>query len=162
MTATGQNTQRLVQREPSLKLFRNDKKINMKHAIFLLIALPVMQIHLHTCNTNSMLTLPETFFQCWTHSFEEQEDPNGTSLLFRPCEFTTFPAARFRRTLDFDKDGTCRFLQLAPTDAHTSEAGSWSYQEQNQLIQIFDANESLILQYKLVEVAENQLLLSPV
>lgn len=62
--------------------------------------------------------------QHWVHSYEE-ETPGKTIQIFRPKNSRTFGPSHFRMRYEFAKDGSCKWLFLAPNDAHHLKSGQW-------------------------------------
>lgn len=55
------------------------------------------------------------------------DEPTGESgeWIYRPYGAQDLPLSRFRSEFIFNEDGTCRFLVLAPNDAHYWADGTW-------------------------------------
>lgn len=77
----------------------------------------------------------EFLVNCWTHSMEE--DPDGSTQVYRTCDSMNFPASRFRMVFDLKADGSCEYLQLSPVDAHSMEPGTWTFEIGTQRLMIF-------------------------
>lgn len=52
----------------------------------------------------------------WIHTYEEDGGAGGQ--VFRPDVGQELPPSRFRMSYFFAKDGSCKWLYLAPNDAH--------------------------------------------
>jgi len=63
------------------------------------------------------------FFQGWERSYEEEE-PGGSFEVYRPSDWK-LPAARYRNQFTMNRDGTCEWLVLHPTDRHYFVSGLW-------------------------------------
>ena len=61
----------------------------------------------------------------WMRSQEEDKDPNGTKLLYRP-EGYDFPPARGRSGFTLLKDGTFILIQPSPVDGRQEKPGRWT------------------------------------
>jgi len=90
-----------------------------------------------SCTTNMDEDSLRTDFlvNCWTHSMEE--DPDGTTQVYRTCDSMDFPASRFRMVFDLKADGSCTYLELSPVDAHMMVPGTWSFENGTQRLMIF-------------------------
>lgn len=82
---------------------------------------------------NSLRT--EFLVNCWTHSMEE--DPDGSTQIYRTCDSMDFPSSRFRMVFDLKSDGSCEYLELSPVDAHMMVKGTWSLESGTQRLMIF-------------------------
>ena len=90
-----------------------------------------------SCTTNLEEEGLRTDFlvNCWTHSMEE--DPDGSTQVYRTCDSMDFPDSRFRMVFDLKSDGTCEFLALSPVDAHMMVPGTWTFESGTQRLMIF-------------------------
>lgn len=103
--------------------------------------------------------LVETFntslLNCWTHSYEEEN--NTEEKIYRPCDFREFGPSRYRSTYIFEEDNSCQYLVLATNDAHFFQTATWELDEQTQVIVIKGANNEVIQEIEVIELAEDQL-----
>lgn len=96
---------------------------------------------------------------CWTHSFEESQD-NSELMVYRPCDYKEFPVSRYRHTLELKENGKCAWFELAANDAHFMVNGSWMYDEEKQLLEIYNQSGKSVNKYRLIEIGEDFLKLS--
>jgi hypothetical protein len=76
----------------------------------------------------------------WSRSFEE-EPIHGDVQIYRPTESREFPPAMYRRRYVFNKDRTCEWLVLHPTDAHYMTSGTWIVDPHDRMvILVYDAD----------------------
>ena len=68
-----------------------------------------------------MITLPQTLFQRWTESHEENA---GDVRVYHPDSYA-FPPARGRRGIELREDGTFIHYGIAPEDGTMSVNGEW-------------------------------------
>ena len=103
--------------------------------------------------------LVETFntrlLKCWTHSYEEEN--NTEDKIFRSCDFREFGPSRYRSTYIFEEDNSCQYLVLANNDAHFFQTATWELDEQTQVIVIKGANNEVIQEIEVIELAEDRL-----
>jgi hypothetical protein len=57
----------------------------------------------------------------------EEEGAGDDVQVFRPANSRTFPPSRFRMIYEFQRNGECAWLALAPDDAHQMRRGAWSF-----------------------------------
>jgi hypothetical protein len=88
--------------------------------------------------------------KCWTNS---REEANQTStFIYRPCDYKTFPPSRFRDRIEFEENGKCSYLYLAPTDGHYMVQGEWTYDKSKQVITIKDKSGHIAYNFKAISV----------
>jgi len=92
--------------------------------------------------------------ECWVNSYEESTPDKGYEV-YRPCDYKSFPASRFRFKMELNNDGTCNYFYLAPDDNHKMKPGTWS--NKNKLLKIFNSEGSLIKQFEIIQLEENLL-----
>ena len=90
----------------------------------------------------------------WTHSREEETD---SIKIYRPSDYKEFPASRYRQIFSFLDSGKCEYSILASNDAHFSEQGFWSYNENEQIITITDTTQTIIKRIEVIEVTKELL-----
>ena len=102
--------------------------------------------------------VPSELFQHWKHSYEEQVS-QGNEAVYRPANFMSFPASRFRMSYIFKPNGTCQYLQQSPIDAHSMKPCRFTYD--NRIIKIYalDADETLIKTLQVLTALKNRLVL---
>ena len=93
---------------------------------------------------------------CWTDSMEEN-NPNDSIRIFRPCDFKEFPPSRFRFKMELKNDEKCTWLYLAPNDAHKMMAGTWNYKRDTKTLRIFNAQNEEVKMFQISEKEENLL-----
>lgn len=95
----------------------------------------------------------ELLINCWTHSIEE--DPDGSTQIYRLCQSMVFPASRFRMTFDLKANGTCEYLELSPVDAHNMVNGTWTFDEVSQRLMLFAEKGDPAFMMKVERLEEN-------
>jgi hypothetical protein len=93
-----------------------------------------------------------SLYNCWTDSREETSLDSSFSI-FRPCDFKSFPASRFRFRIEFKENGECSWLNLAPNDAHYMVQGTWSYDKEKRIITVKDQSGNVFATYKPISIA---------
>ena len=93
--------------------------------------------------------------QNWTRSREE-ETP-ASPHIYRPSDYKTFPAARFREVFQLQEDGVCTFWVLAPNDAHYFTTGIWQFNQKKNILVIEDQSLDIRYRFKVLELSENLL-----
>lgn len=105
------------------------------------------------CNTDEILNPDKIDIseleKDWVHSREEETD---SIQIYRPINFKEFPASRYREVYSFSDSGRCRYLVLAPNDAHYFKNGTWTYSENDQKIIIFNSAAQAIIEFKIISV----------
>ena len=91
--------------------------------------------------------------KCWTNSREEAAQ--SSTSIFRPCNYKTFPPSRFRDQIQFELDGKCLYLYLAPNDAHHLVPGKWIYDKPNQNILITDTTGHIVYNFKVISISKD-------
>ncbi len=71
-------------------------------------------------------------FQHWVNSSQE-EIPGSTVTIFRPENYKAFGPRFFRMRFEFTRDGSCKWLFLAPNDAHRFKSAQWRVDNVNVL-----------------------------
>lgn len=90
----------------------------------------------------------------WKHSREEETD---SIQIYRPVDYKEFPASRYRQAYIFADSGKCKYLVLAPNDAHYFKNGTWSYSEGEQILIIYDSYQDVINKFKIISVTNDLL-----
>lgn len=83
------------------------------------------------------MNLPNSIFQRWIHSREEDV---GDTLVYRPLDYP-FPPARGREGLEFRENGEFISYQIGATDRNVGVPGKWRIKETN-LVEIQFPNQS--------------------
>ena len=89
----------------------------------------------------------------WIHSREEEID---SIQIYRPFDYKEFPPSRYRQVYSFSDSGKCKYLILAPNDAHYFENGTWTYNGKNQLLVIFNSSQQVIREFEIISVTKDQ------
>ena len=92
---------------------------------------------------------------CWTNSREEVT--KSSISIFRPCNYKSFPPSRFRDRIQFEPNGKCSWLFLAPNDGHHMVAGNWIYEKTKQNIIITDATGNKVYKFKVISISKDLL-----
>ncbi|MDI6802417.1 MAG: hypothetical protein QME58_01050 [Bacteroidota bacterium] len=110
------------------------------------------------CNSDQILNSDEIDIselkKKWIHSREEETD---SIQIYRPVNYKVFPPSRYRQVYSFADSGECEYLVLAPNDAHYFENGTWTFNEDNKLLVIFDSTQQAIRELKIISVTKDQL-----
>lgn len=93
--------------------------------------------------------------KCWTNSREEATE--SSIFIYRPCDYKIFPTSRFRDHIEFEENGKCSFLYLAPNDAHHMVKGEWAYDKLNKLIVIKDKFGKIVYNFKVISIKDDLL-----
>ena len=80
---------------------------------------------------------PIDLIGCWTDSREEN-DPESTINVFRPCDYKNFPVSRYRLSINFYENNTSSWLHLADNDAHFIKEGTWTLNEKTGALNVYD------------------------
>jgi hypothetical protein len=124
----------------------------MKNLIILTIAL--MGFNLHAQKAKSFP--PEAFYNCWSASYEEDQ-ANSMTKNFRSCDYDKFPPSRFRQQLTFNKDGSCKVLNLGATDAHFFSEHKWTYNKKKKTVSILGNDGKEFMKFKINSVVKDRL-----
>ncbi|MCW3078475.1 MAG: hypothetical protein JWO32_3084 [Bacteroidetes bacterium] len=100
-------------------------------------------------------SLPDIFYSCWSASYEENKE-GSQEKLYRPCDHQ-FPMSRFRQSIVFDKNGTCKVLHVGETDAHYYVDCKWTYDKKKKILDINDDKGKVKMKMKLVSVDKQTL-----
>jgi hypothetical protein len=98
-------------------------------------------------------TVPSALYRCWAASYEENKE-DSKEKVYRPCE-NQFPPSRFRQTIHFDKNGTCKVLMVGETDIHYEADCKWSYDKKKRIVFISDDKSKVKMKFKLVKVEKD-------
>lgn len=90
----------------------------------------------------------------WAHSREEEKD---SIQIYRPIDYKEFSPTRYRQMYSFAESGKCEYLVLSPNDAHYFESGTWTYNEDKQLLVIYDLSKQTKRVLKIILVTKDQL-----
>ena len=121
----------------------------MKKLFFLFYA-----IFIFGCNTDGILNFNKIDIselkKQWVHSREEETD---SIQIYRPVNYKDFPPSRYRQVYSFSDSARCEYLVLAPNNGHYFENGTWAYNEDNQILVIFNSSQQIIRKFKVVLLA---------
>ncbi len=122
----------------------------------------VFAMLLMSCNSLAQKQQVKNGFEgCWTHSYEE--DTSRQVNTFRKCDFKdSFPPSRFRFKLQLNKDNTCEWLYLSPTDGHFMKPGIWEFHKDKKELVIHNQDGIVEKRFLLVNHQTDKLLLKPV
>lgn len=99
--------------------------------------------------------VPAALLKCWSASYEENKEPSNEKI-YRTCEHV-FPASRFRQSIIFDKNGTCKVLHLGEADAHYYVDCKYNYNKKNKTVNIGDADGKVKMKFRIVFVEKDML-----
>ena len=90
----------------------------------------------------------------WSHSFEEEPRQVHDVQIYRPTESREFLPALFRRRYVFNKDRTCEWLVLHPTDAHYMTSGTWIVDPHDRMVILVYGTDGLVenVSFRVVEL----------
>lgn len=90
----------------------------------------------------------------WKHSREEETD---SIQIYRPSNYMEFSPSRYRQVYAFADSGYCKYLALAPNDAHYFLDGTWVYNEELQTVSISDSLQQVIRSFKIITLTKKLL-----
>ena len=105
-----------------------------------------------SCSSDDSSTLnnqKDELINTWVESHEEEYG------VFRPSDYKIFPKSIFRQSYTFMENNKCEYLVLSPVDAHYIDKGLWEYNEENNSIYIYNLNNKLIHELKIITLASN-------
>ena len=111
-------------------------------------------IAIFACKSSQSITSDFNLLNCWKHSYEEDVDG---FMIYRPCDYKTFPASRYRNTFKLMESGESSYLVLAPTDRHYMEDGQWTYNASSKVLTISNKSGETQLKCSVVEIAKDKL-----
>lgn len=91
-----------------------------------------------------------SLYRCWAASYEENNEESKEKI-YRPCE-KGFPPSRFRQTINFNQNGSCKVLMVGETDLHYQVECKWNYDKKKKIISIADDKKKVKMKFKLVKV----------
>lgn len=101
----------------------------MKYFFFVLLS--VILLLFSSCNEK---IADEVFGKTWLYSFEENDKEKDLSA-YRDKDYP-FPPARMRNGFIVEKDGTFKYLGIAPTDGREIREGTWKETDQKNKIEV--------------------------
>lgn len=128
----------------------------MKRRLFFLLTVCVA---FFSCEEGPAVKAEGFLFQKWTHAMEEQEDANSNLMIFRLTNSQIFPASRFRDAYEFSLDGSCRYLFLHPADAHHFKQGTFTYDQSDRVLLIYNEVGDLHKTFHVQELTADQLVM---
>ncbi|MBA3662959.1 MAG: hypothetical protein H0W61_01955 [Bacteroidetes bacterium] len=99
--------------------------------------------------------LPDGMIKCWAASYEENKE-NSQEKLYRTCDHA-FPPSRFRQSIEFSKNGTCKVLQVGETDAHYIVDCKYTYDKKKKVLDISDVNGKVKMKIKVISITSETL-----
>lgn len=117
----------------------------------LLLLLPVSLLTFSGCDS-SVDDTNVLLLKTWVHSYEESSD--GIQV-FRPDGSQKFPITRFRSVMELNPEGVCRYLVLAPNDAHYFATGTWSYDDKTKELKIYNISGQLYRNFVVVTLTKD-------
>lgn len=109
----------------------------------------VLFISVNCVATIKKTPLPKEFFACWKASYEENDEKAKTEI-YRPCT-NEFRPSMFRLSIEFFKDGKCKYLHAGPTDIHYFVDGKWTYNSRTKVVTVLDDKKKLAYKFKVIE-----------
>jgi hypothetical protein len=100
--------------------------------------------------------IPELLLGDWTSSYEDKKKWDEPEI-FLSTASKDWPPSRFRMRYVFNKDGSCRYLYLHPTDAHKMVDGTWTLDGQKVLISDAAGKVQQSVSFKIIEVSKDKL-----
>ena len=99
--------------------------------------------------------MPDIFYKCWTASYEEDAEAANIFETFRPCDYKEFKAGMFRQKIEFYKNGKCKWLQMAPNDAHSLIDALWIYKFGKIIVK--NEKKETIIKFRIEHLAGNRM-----
>jgi hypothetical protein len=97
-------------------------------------------------------------YQHWTHSYEEQQDPNGPERIYRPAGSREFPPNFYRHQYIFRENGEAEWLWPSPADAHEMRATTWRIDPQRADVIHIQEGDNLV-SYRVLDLSRDRLVL---
>ena len=127
------------------------KRLLMKNILLLLLNISLLPfIGCDNSVDDSNVLIQKT----WIHSYEESGD---STQIFRPEGFRKFPLNRFRGVNELKSEGVCKYLVLAPNDAHYFMSGTWSYSDKTKELKIYKESGQLYLNFVVLTLSKDKL-----
>ena len=101
-------------------------------------------------NPNPPADVTDLITKKWWNSYEDETDPNNEKC-YRPSDFD-FPVSRGRNGFEFRPNGTFDYNYPGPTDALTTDKGTWIRLSDSRIKVKFDEPRPGIVKEFLVEV----------
>jgi hypothetical protein len=98
----------------------------------------MLSLILGTNGTSSAQVNENHLINKWVH--DQEEVTNDKSQVYRPHDYKQFRPSRFTQVFEFKKEEECLYLYLHPTDRHSMEPGTWSFDTDTNLITIKDVD----------------------
>lgn len=130
-------------------------EIKIKTSLFvvLIVSLSLSKMGCESENVNDRGKLMKS----WTRSYEEE---TAGMMMFRPSDFKEFAPSRYRQVIQFENNNKCVYSVLAPNDAHFMAAGTWYFNETEKNIEIRNAENEILYDYKVVILEKNKLVVA--
>lgn len=88
----------------------------------------------------------------WTQSYEEKTLEEIE--IYRPSDYKDFPLSRYRQIFNFYENNVCDYLVLAANDGHYMESGSWEFNNQTNIISIYNSEFEVLYEWEVVELKD--------
>jgi hypothetical protein len=92
----------------------------------------------------------------WSSSYEDKEDWSSADI-YLLSDSQKWPPSRFRMRYIFNEDGSCKWKQLSPTDAHKMVDGTWKLDGNQVLIYDKDGKKQRDVSFEIVELTKSKL-----
>lgn len=97
------------------------------------------------------MSLPSAVFNRWRHYHERDE---GEVAVYRPAS-AEFPRSRGRDGIEFRRDGTCVYVEIAPGDGTIDVSGRWETLEDDRVRLTLEDDRTYTLE--LIDAASDEL-----
>ncbi|MDT0689853.1 lipocalin family protein [Salegentibacter sp. F188] len=128
----------------------------MKKLLFLSLFLSLVIIML-SCEKDDEVNERDLIGVQWIESYEE--NPSEEIEIYRSERFNAFPTSRYRQMFYFESNNVCEYSVLAPNDAHYTARGTWEYDEDTDILKIYNSGAEEIYEFEVVEVTNDVLTL---
>lgn len=131
----------------------------MKRSILLLSI--VMSMLITACEEPDLtgIRVSAALPQSWTHAFEEQDNANSGTRIYRLTGSREFAPSWFRDVYEFKADGACRYLVLHPADVHYMADGKYSFDQLNGILSIYDSEDDLVKAFEVIRLETDLLVM---
>lgn len=131
----------------------------MKKLLFISLFLSLV-ITMLSCEKDYKFNEADLIGVQWIESHEEK--PSEEIEIYRSQRFHTFPPFRYRQTFYFESNNMCEYSILAPNDAHYTARGTWEYNEDTDILRIYNSRSEKIYEFEVVEVTSGVLTLKTI
>lgn len=88
----------------------------------------------------------------WTQSYEEKISEEIE--IYRPSDYKDFSLSRYRQIFIFYDNNACDYRVLAANDGHYMLSGSWDFNNQTNIITIYNSELEVLYEWELVELKD--------